>query len=123
MVVNRDTNRGKTDGDALRARDIIPPYKPDPEKTSTRENTNVDAPQNAIPKFDLAEKIMAEQRKITASKRKAPENRNQINQENTKTQTGTTSVEMTLPKFPEPDPIVAEIVASDIQKICGGYHR
>jgi hypothetical protein len=59
-----DINKQNND-DVLRAGDIIPPYKGDnPDK--------VEPPELDIPRFNLAEKIMAEQRKAVAVKRKAP---------------------------------------------------
>ena len=79
--------------DILRARDIIPgdrtPYKQkirqesksqisSKETISTPDTTETSAKNNMqeeteIPRFDLAEDIMAEQRKFTSIKRKAPD--------------------------------------------------
>ncbi|OHB61163.1 MAG: hypothetical protein A2167_04830 [Planctomycetes bacterium RBG_13_46_10] len=59
-----DINK-KNDNNILRAGDIIPPYK--------RDNpSEIEPPELEIPGFNLAEKIMAEQRKVVAVKRKAP---------------------------------------------------
>jgi len=70
----------------------------------------VTVPQNGeIPKFDLAEEVMAEQRKITATRRKAPTN----------TERRTPNTEHRTPNsagFPEQRQIIAEIVARDIAK-------
>ena len=70
------------DADVLRAQDIVPPYnkkihqKRDCQKMETddvsAEGADVEQKKGKIPKFDLAEEIMAEQRKITAIRRKAP---------------------------------------------------
>ena len=77
------------DADVLRAQDIVPPYNkkiqssenitsPPAEKKVERdsdmpaEGADVEQKKGKIPKFDLAEEIMAEQRKITAIRRKAP---------------------------------------------------
>ena len=77
------------DTDILRARDIVPPYNkrnqpsenitpPVAEKKAERASdlptkaTDAEQKRGKIPKFDLAEEIMAEQRKITAIRRKAP---------------------------------------------------
>ena len=65
-----DNNKETTDGneqrkkDILRASDIIPSA----ENNKNRQTT----PPADIPKFDLAEQIMAEQRKIIAAKRRGP---------------------------------------------------
>ena len=57
----------QNDTSVFRAEDIIPPYN---KKAHSISGAVQGA--NEIPKFDLAEQIMAEQRKITAIKRKAP---------------------------------------------------
>jgi len=74
---------------------------------------------NEIPKFDLAEQIMAEQRKITAIRRKAPSRK-------TKTPDLPPRIESTryaneLPRaLSEKELIIAEIVARDIEKLYRG---
>jgi len=71
-----------------------------------------------IPKFDLAEDIMAEQRRITAIKRKAPAKR----VEAVSTPSAAGSVDSTgLSQWSQPpvrEQIIAEIVARDIEKLC-----
>ncbi len=82
VVAVSKANSDKQDGaDVLRAQDIVPPYnkkihqKRDYQKMETddvsAEGADVEQ-KSKIPKFDLAEEIMAEQRKITAIRRKAP---------------------------------------------------
>ncbi len=81
-----------------------------------------------IPDFDLGEKILAEQRRMTAKKRRAPgapasESERQAHNE----QTDTT------PRMPLATPssddlvqlqrIVADIVARDIERLCAGPGR
>lgn len=64
----KDKNKGKEDKKAekvLRAKDIIRPF----ETSSTDKPPKKD---NEIPSFDLADEIMAEQRKLTSSTRKSP---------------------------------------------------
>jgi hypothetical protein len=72
--------------DILRARDIIPPFNIKPKEPQTvkqahakadSEDTDVISPEEQpnkphVPKFDLAEQIMTQQRKVTAIKRKSP---------------------------------------------------
>jgi hypothetical protein len=73
-----------------------------------------------IPKFDLAEEIMAEQRKVAATRRKGPGRK-------------ANAVKREIPEpaapvpFPEPvrlsseaEQVIAEIVARDIRQLCGG---
>jgi hypothetical protein len=76
--------------------------------------------KHEIPKFDLAEDIMAEQRKITAIKRKAPAKR--IEAVSVPSATGSTVPTGLLqwPKSPAQEQIIADIVARDIEKLCRG---
>ena len=69
----------QSNADVLRAGDIMPPYndKIDQddnvrELEGSSEYTSLPQQKREIPRFDLAEEILAEQRKITAVKRKAP---------------------------------------------------
>lgn len=101
--------------DILRAKDIIPGGGG--EKIS----------QIDVPQFDLAEDIMAEQRRLTAIRRKGPG--------------GPAPIPLTTPQLSSDlpsasrcsddggafeeigagwDPIIADIVARDIQRLCGG---
>ena len=75
-----------------------------------------------IPKFDLAEEIMAEQRKITAVKRKAPGKKTEDQRAEPQAEpVGYTTIEQPVPTPPEQDQIIAEIVARDIERLCRGY--
>ena len=74
---------------------------------------------NEIPKFDLAQQIMAEQRKVTAIRRKGPGKL-------TKPPKKLHPAESIAHNF-EPHPIlsgqgqiIADIVARDIEKLCKG---
>ncbi len=69
-------------------------------------------------KFDLAEEIMSEQRKITAIRRKSPGNKAQI--EPLKSKSGGGDAGKPKPKLPERNQIIAEIVARDIKRLCQG---
>ncbi len=66
-----------------------------------------------VPKFDLAEDIMAEQRKVTASKRKAPGQRNQA-------KVIGYALEQLASAPKKQEKIIAEIVAADIEKLRKG---
>jgi hypothetical protein len=98
--------------DVLRAKDVIPG-----PRRSEIENIG----GSAIPQFDLAQDIMAEHRRLTATRRRSPsptierapviENRE-------------SSVELRVPSIPDLseqwDPIIADIVTRDIEGFCGG---
>jgi hypothetical protein len=70
-----------------------------------------------IPKFDLAEDIMAEQRRITAIKRKSPAKKIEV--VSSPSDVGSAGLQ----QWPKPwaqEQIIAEIVARDIEKLCRG---
>ena len=76
--------------------------------------------EHEIPEFDLAEEIMAEQRRITAVKRKAPAKKIEaVSPPSTTSPAGSAG----LSQWPRPlaqEQIIAEIVARDIEKLCRG---
>ena len=72
--------------------------------------------KRSVPSFDLAEEIMAEQRKITAAKRKSPGVKTPAPQ--SPAQIG--SAGRKEPVLLEQSLIIAEIVARDIKKLCAG---
>jgi len=73
-----------------------------------------------IPKFDLSEQMMAEQRKITALKRKAPGAKVETqNEEIEISSSNKKSIKSKQPSI-EYNQIIAEIVARDIEKLCRG---
>lgn len=82
-------------------------------KDSEREKTE-------IPRFDLAEKIMAEHRKVTAVKRKAPGKKHELQKEERQSKSVGGAVEQPEPVSLEQEQIIAEIVARDIEKLCRG---
>jgi hypothetical protein len=102
--------------DILRAKDIIPGFAP-AGKDEGVNNTD-------IPRFDLAEDIMAEHRRLTTGRRKGPP--------------GPAPANLTPVPRPSPlpvalrsygfseginalsDPVIADIVARDIEGLCRG---
>lgn len=80
----------------------------------------VDAVQqtNEIPKFDLAEQILAEQRKIASVRRKGPIKRHEAPKQEQQVE----SIGLTIkpPILSEQEQIIAQIVARDIEKLCRG---
>ncbi len=108
----------------------IPIAPPQVEAVPAKETAPVPKPivsldkkeKAEIPKFDLAEEIMAEQRKITAVKRKAPGKITEVQRSEPQAKpVGYTTIEQPVPTLPEQDQIIAEIVARDIERLCGGY--
>ena len=74
---------------------------------------------NEIPKFDLAEQIMAEQRKITAIRRKAPGQKTKTPDRQPRIESTGYAIEP--PRaLSEKELIIAEIVARDIEKLYRG---
>ena len=98
------------------------------------EPTDAAREGNEIPKFDLAEEIMAEQRRITAIRRKGPGQKSEAPSEEGEVELDSTSqedgemggrsigytIEQPPPMLSEQEKIIAEIVARDIEKLCGG---
>lgn len=74
---------------------------------------------NEIPKFDLAEQIMAEQRKITAIRRKAPGQKTKTPDH--RPTIVSTNYDVEPPReLSEKELIIAEIVTRDIEKLYRG---
>jgi len=73
-----------------------------------------------IPRFDLAEEIMAEQRKITAIRRKAPGKKNEAQEAELQAGPVGYTVEQPTPGQSEQTRIIAEIVTRDIERMCRG---
>jgi hypothetical protein len=102
----------------LRAKDIIPVVA----KPAADEGvSNID-----IPRFDLAEDIMAEQRRLTVVRRKGPGGPEPVNL--------TPSPGLPVAVRPSQsshsfsgafndisDPIIADIVTRDIERLCSGF--
>jgi hypothetical protein len=134
MVASKSNNE-QIDGDILqskkdilRAHDVMPPYKKiDAEDKSHKQSegrvaevVKAQEDKGEIPRFDLAEEIMAEQRKISAIRRKAPGRR--IETQKTEKEFGPVgyTIERPIPVQPYEEQIIAEIVARDIKRMCGG---
>ncbi|MHC4458032.1 MAG: hypothetical protein ACYS0I_13290 [Planctomycetota bacterium] len=76
--------------------------------------------QAEIPKFDLAEEIMAEQRKITAIKRKGPGKKIEAQGQERHVEPAGYAIEPPRSASPEQEKIISEIVARDIEKLLRG---
>lgn len=124
-----DGASGKPDGEPAKSK-IQPWTRPVPRAAAPREPdppTRSDEPARHIPTFDLGEKILAEQRRMTARKRRAPGSGHGVPAE-----TGPLSVgALGSQRAGEPsaqdaiqlEQLVAEIVARDIDRLCSGPAR
>lgn len=74
--------------------------------------------ETEVPSFDLAEEIMAQQRKVTAIRRKAPEKRGKI--EVLRPEGQKEERKSMCPPATEHDFIIREIVARDIERFYRG---
>ena len=113
----------KNDTDVLRAENILSPYnkeKSSEQDLPTTESPDVVLETTEIPKFDLAEQIMAEQRKMTAVRRKAPGKKTKAPDLQPRIQSTGCAIKPPPPTLPENELIIAEIVARDIEKLYRG---
>ena len=126
---NTDNNK-QDDIDVLRAENILPPYnKEKHRKQSLKEATpslsashqqHTETSATEIPKFNLAELIMAEQRKVTAIRRKAPGKKTKTPGRQPRIQSTGCAIKQPAPTSSEKGLIIAEIVARDIEKLYRG---
>ncbi len=133
-----NTNSEPRKADVLRARDIIPGAPPYGNITGQEENLQETA-QNApyppavpktpvetdqktseIPKFNLAEEIMAEHRKITAIRRKGPGEKDEAQKQVRESGPAVDTIGQPKPTLSEQRQIIAEIVSRDIESLCRG---
>ena len=91
-----------------------------PAKDMPAEPTDKGQKESEIPKFDLAEEIMAEQRKVTSARRKAPGKTVEAGKQEQEAESVDYIVEQPTPMALERQQIIAEIVARDIEKLCRG---
>ena len=118
-----DTGNLRHKENVLRSSDIIPPFDKQLHKVSISQNSgecteNAEPKKNEIPKFDLAEDIMAQQRKITAIRRKSPGGKSAVHAAEPQNKTTSRTGEIQTPPLSEQQQIIAEIVAKDIERLC-----
>jgi len=73
--------------------------------------------RNGIPKFDLAEQILAEQRKNSSVKRKAPTNKVKPEQRRPKLHPAGHAMQSHIEALGQ-EQVIADIVARDIERLC-----
>jgi hypothetical protein len=98
------------------------PVKDAPPLPRQAASVNKKEPEKTleIPSFDLAEEIMAEQRRITAIKRKAPGVKSDVQRLKPEVQPVDHIIEEPKPALSEQEKIIADIVAKDIERLCRG---
>ena len=100
----------------LRGHDIIPGASLPKAKSDKGESA--DSRKGAIPQFDLAEDIMAEQRRITSVRRKGPGNKEQPPRQKP---AADKLMPVELPSSEsEVDEVIADIVRRDIERLRRG---
>ena len=98
----------------LRAKDIIPGVA---RPAADEGVSNID-----IPRFDLAEDIMAEQRRLTVVRRKGPGSPEPVNLTPSPGLRSSQSRHSFSEAFNDiSDPIIADIVTRDIERFCSGF--
>jgi len=122
-----NTDNKQDDANVIRADDIVPPYNKEkyPEQSlkeaapsvSTSQAQHAETSASEIPKFDLAEQIMAEQRKVTAIRRKAPGKKTKTPDRKPRIQSTGYAFKSPPQVLSEKELIIAEIVARDIEKL------
>jgi len=129
-----DSGNGNPGGEPVSdqpARPRIQPWTlPQPRTTVPREPdppSRCEETARHIPTFDLGEKILAEQRRMTARKRKAPgsahRDSNEIQPPSVVALRSERVVEMPAQDALQLEQLVAEIVARDIDRLCTGPAR
>jgi hypothetical protein len=86
-------------------------------KDIASEPADAEQQKSEIPKFDLAEEIMAEQRKITSIRRKAPGKKVETQRQEPEVELISHTIEQPIPVLSGQEQIVAEIVARDIERL------
>lgn len=76
--------------------------------------------RSEIPRFNLAEKIMAEQRRITAVRRKGPGQTDEAQKQVQEVESVSETKEQLSAELSEQEQIIVEIVARDVERLCRG---
>jgi hypothetical protein len=110
----------QTKGHILRAMDVIPGASKSNSQITAQEHKKTEQAPD-IPKFDLADEIMAKHREITAIKRKAPGKKIEAHGRRCEVDSIGYVAELSKSALYEQEQIIADIVARDIEKLCNAY--
>ena len=103
-----------------KAKKVSGPQSKDKQASKTAKPARQGAAESEIPKLDLGEQILAEQRKVTAVRRKGPGSKGKARPEQTPGVRAARGERPAAPELSERDQVIAEIVATDIERLCGG---
>ena len=124
MVVSMANSNKQFDADILQCKADIRSASPIPIESIPSKKTaflpTTEQEKTVIPSFDLAEEIMAEQRKITAIRRKAPGKKIEAQKEKPEAEPTDYTIEQPMPAQSDQEQIITEIVARDIERLCRG---
>ena len=98
----------------------LPQPRPKPATTTPLVQPAAEQTKSDIPRFDLAEKIMAEQRRITAVRRKGPGQQDEAQEQEREAESLNNTEEPVPQALSEEEQIIAEIVSRDIEVLCRG---
>jgi hypothetical protein len=113
---NKKNDSDNDKQDILRAEDIIP----HPNGNEKQSHLPSQEAKHQIPRFDLAEEIMAEHRKIASIKRKSPEQKVEPLRPIDKSKGHTEALNSPISETIEEKQAIRDIVARDIEKLCRG---
>lgn len=120
MLTHKDTSpMPQPQVETQSLKEPAPPPKP-AESVNQNEETETSGQTPEVPSFDLAEEIMAEHRRITAIKRKAPSQKAEAQRLKPEVQPVDHIIEEPKQALSEQEKIIAEIVAKDIERLCKG---
>jgi hypothetical protein len=103
--------------EVLRAQDIIPSTESKSGQGNSLAAGDTKIVENGVPRFDLATEIMAQQRKLTSSRRKRPENKVPPARDEFPAKASAVSTKaFALPTSAHAS-VIAEIVRRDIQRM------
>lgn len=117
-ITNIGNKSRKKSSKKMASRSIVRKIQVEINSSDERENAMQET--NDIPKFDLAEQIMAEHRKNTATKRKGPAKKSKLLKKQHPAQLIARNIMMPRPIVNGPEQVIAEIVARDIENLCIG---
>ena len=102
-----------------RKRPMAAGKKASPAASKAAKSSDQEKRASEIPKFDLAEKVLAEQRRATAGRRKSPGSKGRAADKEPGAASADRAAESTSASSEE-EQVISEIVSRDIRRLCGG---